>query len=249
MFYLCETNEHFKNSVFHTSKLALYLFPCPISLLTLTKLTLLKKQKKTKEERGFTLPLFILLYSLQYYLFFLSLICVFFFNFNSILQHYIYGRLCFIIFLIHFYKVIPDPRSGPQVWRVNSIDLTFFILFLIDFFCQFHHLTLSWLKIRFCDLFRFAFDEIISISWLESRGCRVNPGLPKLFFVVLFFIEFYFSTLGWLGIELHNLSQFYFIVLSWSHNSSHEFNKLTWVDSNHFLGIFFINFFYFILQH
>jgi hypothetical protein len=101
------------------------------------------------------------------------------------------------------------------------------------------------LKIRFCDLFRFAFDEIISISWLESRGCRVNPGLPKLFFVVLFFIEFYFSTLGWLGIELHNLSQFYFIMLSWSHNSSHEFNKLTWVDSNHFLGIFFINFFLF----
>jgi hypothetical protein len=83
MFYLCETNEHFKNSVFHTSKLALYLFPCPISLLTLTKLTLLKKQKtKTKEERGFTLPLFILLYSLQYYLFFFSLICVFFFQFQ-----------------------------------------------------------------------------------------------------------------------------------------------------------------------
>jgi hypothetical protein len=79
IFYLCETKKHFKNSVFHASKLALYLFPCPISLLTLTKLTLLKKKKKKLKKKG------VLLYLTSFYsihcniiFFFFSLICVFF---------------------------------------------------------------------------------------------------------------------------------------------------------------------------
>ena len=81
MLYLYETNKHFKKNIFHTLKSALYLFPYLNNLLTLTKLTLLKKKKKLKEEG---VLLFTFLYSFQYCFFFLfySLICVFFFQFQ-----------------------------------------------------------------------------------------------------------------------------------------------------------------------
>ena len=73
--YLYETNKYFKNSVF-TPHNQLYI--CFHSKKKKKGFTLpkKKKKKKPKRRRGFTLPLFTLLYSFKYC--FLSLICVFF---------------------------------------------------------------------------------------------------------------------------------------------------------------------------
>jgi hypothetical protein len=93
--YLYETNKYFKSSVFHTSQPALYLFPFTNNLPTLTK-----KKKKPKRGRGFTLPLFTLLYSFKYCFF--SLICVFF-SILILFFNIIFIRDCASsFFLIHF---------------------------------------------------------------------------------------------------------------------------------------------------
>ena len=132
MLYLYETNKHFKKNIFHTLKPALYLFPYLNNLLTLTKLTLLTKKKKKKKLKEEGVLLFTLLYSFQYCFFFLfySLICVFFFNFNSILQHYIYWRLYFIMFFNSLFirlSQIHDP--GCRFDRLTLLTWFFFFFF------------------------------------------------------------------------------------------------------------------------
>ena len=84
MLYLYETNKHFKKNIFHTLKPALYLFPYLNNLLTLTKLTLLTKKKKTKGGRGFTLHITLFISILFFFSFLFFNLCFFFqFQFYS----------------------------------------------------------------------------------------------------------------------------------------------------------------------
>jgi len=142
MLYLYETNKHFKKNIFHTLKPALYLFPYLNNLLTLKKLTLLTK-KKTKGGRGFILHITLFISILFFFLFY-SLICVFFFNFNSILQHYIYWRLCFIMFFNSLFIRLSHIHDPGCRYDVLTLLTWFFSSFSNKlFFNQFYHLTLG----------------------------------------------------------------------------------------------------------
>jgi hypothetical protein len=112
---------------------------------------------------------------------------------------------------------------------VKLINSGFFVLFLIFFLC--YPSILYWLRIRLHNLFRFAFYEIIMVSWLGSRVWSIVSGWIRWFFV--FFFKLHSSTLGWLGVKFHNLFWFVFygvISVLWS-----MFDRLTKVDSTYFL--------------
>jgi hypothetical protein len=93
--------------------------------------------------------------------FFFLFFSLFFFNF--IIQYWVHWELSFIVCfglcsmkLSWFYDI--GHEFGQLTW------VFFCVLFLIDFFL-FHPLTLDWLQIELRNLFRFAFYEIILISW------------------------------------------------------------------------------------
>jgi len=62
-----------------------------------------------------------------------------------------------------------------------------------------------------------------------------------------FFVSFFFNLIlqYWVDWELVFIIHFnlFFTRLSWSHNSGHEFSKLTRVDSSYFFVLFLIDFF------
>jgi hypothetical protein len=59
--------------------------------------------------------------------------------------------------------------------------------------------------------------------------------------LVFFFSRFQPSILDLLEVKFFISLQFLSMSLSQSHDLSHGFNRLTWVDSGYFLGYFFSN--------
>ena len=88
--------------------------------------------------------------------------------------------------------------------RVWQVDLSFFFLFLINFFSQIHHLILGWLRIRLHDFFPFVFYKVILISWRKLQVWPVNSSRLELFlyhfFNQIFFLILYFQH--WIDWEL-----------------------------------------------
>jgi hypothetical protein len=84
--------------------------------------------------------------------------------------------------------------------ELTKVIGAFFFLFLVSFFFQFYHLILGWLRIKFHDLFKFAFYKLILISWLVSQVWQVNPSWLKLFLYIYIFnfisFQFYFFDIG-----------------------------------------------------
>jgi hypothetical protein len=61
--------------------------------------------------------------------------------------------------------------------QVNQVDLGFFILFLIEYFFQFHSSKLSWLGIEIYNYFLCVFYRVILAFWLEyDRLTQVDLG-------------------------------------------------------------------------
>jgi hypothetical protein len=73
---------------------------------------------------------------------------------------------------IYFLSLIYMKSSQSHGLGHDEVARVDFNYFLSYFF--FYHSTPSWLKIRLCNFFRFAFHEVIIISWL---------GLAKIFFL------------------------------------------------------------------
>ena len=87
-----------------------------------------------------------------------------FFYFNSVIQYCIYWD--WIFFLIYFlwgYLIFMDlnRKFNKLTWLIRVF---FSLIFLTDFFFQFHLSTFGWLGIKLCDLFRSIFYEIIIVS-------------------------------------------------------------------------------------
>jgi hypothetical protein len=70
------------------------------------------------------------------------------------------------LFLFPFYEVILV--SWSKFGRLIQVDLTYF---LVEFYFQFHHSTLDWLRVRF-NIF-FLFFSIV-LSWSHDLGSEFN---------------------------------------------------------------------------
>jgi hypothetical protein len=83
--------------------------------------------------------------------------------------HFFYFNIVFIgigFFLIYFlwgYLIFMDlnRKFNKLTWLIRVF---FSLIFLTDFFFQFHLSTFGWLGIKLCDLFRSIFYEIIIVS-------------------------------------------------------------------------------------
>jgi len=101
---------------------------------------------------------------------------IIFFQFNTSTSSWLRIEL-HNLFWFAFYGVILVSRLRYKVWQVNQYWLRFF---LIDFFFQFFLLTLSLLRIKFHNLFWFAFCRVIMVFWPGLCMWKVNPCWSRL---------------------------------------------------------------------
>ena len=150
----------------------------------------------------------------------------------------------FIFFLIYFSFSIPSLIVLFHLFFILYLVLVFFIaiyfvfliIFKIDFFFQFHHSILGWLRILLHDFFVFALYGIISILLPTSRVSKINLIWLRFFlafFFKLFFFQFYLSTLGYWTLSLVIFFTF-LSIWSRSHISGHGLIKLTRINSSFF---------------
>ena len=146
---------------------------------------------------GLNVPFLVLYYSLEYWFFSLFFL-IFFISFNSILHHYIYWELCFIIFFYLFFIRL--------FWIYNSncrFDSTYFLAFSNWFFLNF--IIQHWIGWELDFVICFSLHSMRLSSSHDSS--HVFGGLilvDSSFFFVSFLIEFFqYYLQHWIDWELN----------------------------------------------
>ena len=87
------------------------------------------------------------------------------------------------------------------------------VFILIDFFFQFHHSTLGWLRVGLRD-FSYLLYTRLSQYHDQSRGFNKFARVDLDFFLLpfVFFFQIQPSTLVWLGIEKLNFVIFFYLL-------------------------------------
>jgi hypothetical protein len=131
----------------------------------------------------FTLSKFLNWYYYFFILYFnIRLIRIIFSQFHPLkFEFFLYRASWFLQFLFYSFILVPLLRS--HIWLVSLNWFSFFRIFFNLIFFTFYPSILSFFRIKFLNLFRFAFYWVI-----HDPSCRVLVGLSGLLFFYPFFL-------------------------------------------------------------